>query len=200
MNVKNKYIIFIYQIFLLTDILKKIYQISLYLSSMVMSTLTVCLFLLYSVTDTFAQFPGSNIRDEVLSLDVSDAVYNANTSEFLGSKNISSTPYRITETHHLDRGLLNNVVNVTNRQTFLNTYLSDDLLLGRGNGTIETTDGQNISWISSDIGRLIDNKWTFHGIIFFNNTHSESLSLLNNSIGLSKSIAGSEPDYIWLLE
>ncbi|HEX5187736.1 MAG TPA: hypothetical protein VFV86_12685 [Nitrososphaeraceae archaeon] len=165
-----------------------------------MSTLTVCLFLLYSVTDTFAQFPGSNIRDEVLSLDVSDAVYNANTSEFLGSKNISSTPYRITETHHLDRGLLNNVVNVTNRQTFLNTYLSDDLLLGRGNGTIETTDGQNISWISSDIGRLIDNKWTFDGIIFFNNTHSESLSLLNNSIGLSKSIAGSEPDYIWLLE
>jgi hypothetical protein len=82
----------------------------------------------------------------------------------------------------------------------LNTYLSDDLLLGRGNGTIETTDGQNISWISSDIGRLIDNQWTFYGLMLFNNTHSESLSLLNNSIGLSESTAGSEPDYIWLLE
>ena len=168
---------------------------------MIISTITVSLFLLYSVSDTLAQFPKLNIKDEnVLSLNVTDAVYNSNTSGFLGSKNITSTPYRITEQHYLDQGLLNNAVNVTNSQTYLNTYLSNDLLLGRGNGTIETADGQNISWISSDIGRLIDNQWTFYGLMLFNNTHSESLSLLNNSIGLSKSIAGSEPDYIWLLE
>ena len=168
---------------------------------MIISTITVSLFLLYSVSDTLAQFPKLNIKDEnVLSLNVTDAVYNSNTSGFLGSKNITSTPYQITEQHYLDQGLLNNAVNVTNSQTYLNTYLSNDLLLGRGNGTIETADGQNISWISSDIGRLIDNQWTFYGVMLFNNTHSESLSLLNNSIGLSKSIAGSEPDYIWLLE
>ncbi len=164
-------------------------------------TITVSLFLLYSVTDILAQFPQLNIKDKnMLSLNVTDAVYNANTSEFLGSKNISLTPYRITEQHYFDEGFLNNVGNVTNSQTFLNTYLSDDLLLGRGNGTIETTDGQDISWISSDIGRLIDNQWVFYGLMLFNNTHSESLSLLNNSIGLSKSTSGSEPDYIWLLE
>jgi hypothetical protein len=168
---------------------------------MSISSITVCLFLLSSVTDTLAQFPGLNIKDEVLSLNVSDAVYNSNTSGFLSSKNISSTPYRITEQSYLDQGFLNNVVNVTNSQTYLDTYLSDDLLLGRGNGTIATADGQNnISWISSDIGRLIDDRWVFYGVMLFNNTHSESLSLLNNSIGLSKSIAGSEPDYIWLLE
>ena len=71
------------------------------------------------------------------------------------------TPYRVTEKHYLDQGLLNNTVNVTNSQTYLDTYLSDDLLAGRGNGTIENTDGQDISWISSDIGRLIDNQWVF---------------------------------------
>jgi len=168
---------------------------------MIISAIAVGLFLLPSVTDTLAQFPQLNIKDEnVLSLNVTDAVYNSNTSGFLGSKNITSTPYQITEQHYLDQGLLNNAVNVTNSQTYLDIYLSDDLLLGRGNGTIETVDGQNISWISSDIGRLIDNQWTFYGLMLFNNTHSESLSLLNNSIGLSKSIAGSEPDYIWLLE
>ncbi|MGH9981210.1 MAG: hypothetical protein ACRD6U_06630 [Nitrososphaeraceae archaeon] len=168
---------------------------------MSISSITVGLFLLSSVTDTLAQFPGLNIKDEVLSLKVSDAVYNSNTSGFLSSKNISSTPYQITEQHYLDQGFLNNAVNVTNSQTYLDTYLSDDLLLGRGNGTIATADGQNnISWISSDIGRLIDDRWVFYGVMLFNNTHSESLSLLNNSIGLSKSIAGSEPDYIWLLE
>lgn len=168
---------------------------------MIISTITIGLFLLPSVTDTLAQFPQLNIKDQnALSLNVTDAVYNDYTSGFLGSKNISSTPYRITEKHYLDQGLLNNTVNVTNSQTYLDTYLSDDLLLGRGNGTIATTNGQNISWISSDIGRLIDNQWVFYGIMLFDNTHSESLSLLNNSIGLSKSIAGSEPDYIWFLE
>jgi hypothetical protein len=76
--------------------------------------------------------------------------------EFLGSKNISLTPYRITEAHYFEKGFLNEVGNVTNSQTFLNTYLSDKLALGRGNGTIETTDGQNITWISADLRRLID--------------------------------------------
>jgi hypothetical protein len=169
---------------------------------MIISAIVIGLFLLpSSVTDTLAQFPQLNIKDQnALSLNVTDAVYNDNTSGFLGSKNITSTPYRITEQHYLDQGLLNNAVNVTNRQTYLNTYLSDDLLVGRGNGTIETTDGQNITWISSGLGKLINNQWIFYGVMLFNNTHSESLSLLNNSIGLSKSIAGSEPDYIWLLK
>jgi hypothetical protein len=168
---------------------------------MIISAMAVGLFLLPSVIDTLAQFPQLNIKDQnMLSLNVTDAVYNSNTSGFLDSKNISSTPYRITEKHYLDQGLLNNAVNVTNSQTYLDTYLSNDLLVGRGNGTIATTDGQNISWISSGVGKLIDNQWIFYGVMLFNNTHNESLSLLNNSIGLSKSTAGAEPDYIWLLE
>ena len=182
--------------------MKKIYKFSLHLSFIIISAIVGGLFLLPSITHTLAQFPQLNIKDQniVVSLNVNDAVYNANTSEFLGSKNISLTPYRVTEKHYLDQGLLNNTVNVTNSQTYLDTYLSDDLLVGRGNGTIATLDGQNISWISSGLGKLIDNQWIFYGVMLFNNTHSESLSLLNNSIGLSKSMAGSEPDYIWLLE
>jgi len=162
----------------------------------------VGLFLINSVTDILAQFSQMNIIDQnTLSLNVNDAVYNANKSEFLGSKNITLTPYQITEAHYFENGFLNNVGNVTNSQTFLNTYLSDELALGRGNGTIETTDGQNITWVSSDLGRLIDNQWIFYGLMVFNNTHSESLSLLNNSIGLSKSTSGlNQPDYMWLLE
>ena len=152
---------------------------------MIISAIAVGLFLLPSVTDTLAQFPGLNIKDKVLSLNVSDAVYNSNTSEFLSSKNISSTPYRITESHYFEKGVLNDVGNVTNSETFLNNYLSNDMLIGRGNGTIATAVGQNnMCWISSDIGRLVDNQWVFYGVMLFNNTHSESLSLLNNSISL----------------
>jgi hypothetical protein len=102
-------------------ILKNIYKFSLHLSFMIISAIALSRFLLPSVTDTLAQFPQLNIKDKnTLSLTVTDAVYNANTSEFLGSKNISLTPYRTTEQHYIDEGFLTNVGNVTNSQTLLN--------------------------------------------------------------------------------
>jgi hypothetical protein len=65
------------------------------------------------------------------------------------------------------------------------------MLVGKGNGTFETKDGQKITWVSSDLGRSIDNgRWVFYGILLFNNTNSKSLSILNNSIALSKSTSG----------
>jgi hypothetical protein len=152
--------------------------------------------------DLLAQTPQSSVNDQVTPpLDVADSIYSANTSKFLDSKNISLTPYRMEEGHYYDQGFLRGVGNVTNNQTFIDTYLSDELIHGRGNGTFETPDGQSISWISSSIGRSVDDgRWVFHGIILFNNTQSESLSLLNNSIGLIRSISGNGTDYIWLLE
>jgi hypothetical protein len=106
----------------------------------------------------------------------------------------------MTEERAVDQGFLKGVGNVTNNQTYIDTYLSDKLLQHTGNGTFETPDGQSIAWISSSIGRPVDGRWVFYEIILFNNTQSKSLSLLNNSIGLVKSIVGNEPDYIWLLK
>jgi hypothetical protein len=152
-------------------------------------------------TDLLAQTPHPSVNEQItLPLDVADSIYSANTSKFLGSKNISLTLYRMTEGHYSDQGFLKGVGNVTNNQTYIGTYLSDELVQSTGNGTLETPDGQSISWISSSIGRPVDGSWVFHGIILFNNTKSESLSLLNNSIALSKDTAGNEPHYIWLLE
>jgi hypothetical protein len=152
-------------------------------------------------TDLLAQTPQPSVNEQVtLPLDVADSIYSANTSKVLSSKNISLTPYRMTEGHYSDQGFLKGVGNVTDNQTYISTYLSDELVESRGNGTFETPDGQSIAWISSSIGRPIDGRWVFHAIMLFNNTQSESLSLLNNSIGLSKNTAGNEPQYIWLLE
>jgi hypothetical protein len=135
------------------------------------------------------------------SFDSSDAAYNSNTSQSLGSKNISLTPYRMTEGHYFEYGILKTVGNITNNQIFSNTYLSDDLLVGRGNGTIETSDGQKNTSSSSDLGTLRDNQWVFYGVMLLNNTSSKSLSILNNSIALSKSSYPlMEPEYIWILE
>ena len=65
----------------------------------------------------------------------------------------------MTEERFSEQGFLKGVGNVTNNQTFVDTYLSDGLLQGRGNGTFETSDGQKITWISSDIGRSVDSRW-----------------------------------------
>ena len=152
-------------------------------------------------TDLLAQTPQPSVNEQgTLSLDGANSIYSANKTKFLGSKNISLTPYRMTEEHSSDQGFLKGVGNITNNQTFISTHLSDELIQSRGNGTFETPDGQAIAWISSAIGRPVDGRWVFHGIILFNNTQSESLSLLNNSIGLSKDTVGNEPNYIWLMK
>jgi hypothetical protein len=186
----------------------EIRKLSLHLSFLIVSAITLTsLFLLPSVTGVLAQqgftTPQLNIKDQYsMSLNGSDAIYNANTSKSLGSKNLTLTPYRTTEEHYFEHGFFKGIGYVTNNQTFRNTYLSDKMLVGRGNGTFETTDGQKITWVSSDLGRSIDNgRWVFYGILLFNNTNSKSLSILNNSIALSKSTSGlKEPEYIWLLK
>ncbi len=162
---------------------------------------TGSLFLAWS--DAFVQaLPAQkNINVQVtVPLDVADSIFNENTTTFLGSKNISSIPYQMTETYFSDQGFLKGVGYVTNNQTYIGTYLSDKLVQSTGNGTFETPDGQSIAWISSGIGKPVDGRWVFYGIMLFNNTQSESFSLLNNSIGLSKNILGNETDYIWILK
>jgi hypothetical protein len=135
------------------------------------------------------------------SLDPNEAVYNSNVSKSLGSENISLTPHRMTEEHYIEQGILKGIGNLSNNQTFFNTYLSDNLIVGRGNGTMKTFDGQKITWISSDLGKLRGGQWVYYGVMLFNNTNSKSFTLLNNSIALSKSSYPlMEPEYIWLLE
>jgi hypothetical protein len=115
----------------------------------------------------------------------------------------------MTTGHYSDQGLLKGVGNITDNQTFVDTHLSDKLLQGIGNGTFETPDGQSIAWISSGIGRSVDDRWVYYDLMLFNNTQSKSLSILNNSISLAISIGGngtdcnrftSCADHIWPLE
>jgi len=182
--------------------LKRVELLSLCLSVfLIIAFTTGGLFLTRSDTFVQALSPQQSMNGQnSVSLDVADSIFNENSTTFLGSKNISLTPYRMTETHYTDQGFLKGVGNVTNNQTYIDTYISDELVQSTGNGTFETPDGQSIAWVSSGIGKPIDDRWVFYGIRLFNTTQDESLSLLNNSIGLSKSILGNVTDYIWILK
>ena len=183
--------------------MKRVEVFSLCLSGFLIITFTTGGLFLTRSDDTFVQAlsPQQSINGQItVPLDVADSIFNENTTTFLGSKNISSIPYRMTETYYSDQGFLKGVGNVTNNQTYIDTYLSDKLVQSTGNGTFHTPDGQSIAWIYSGIGKPVDDRWVFFGIRLFNNTQSESLSLLNNSIGLSKNVLGNETDYIWILK
>jgi hypothetical protein len=90
--------------------LKTIEHLSLCLSEFLIIfifTITVGLFLPHSVTDIRAQSPQSSMKDQnIISLNANDAIFNANTTEFLGIKNMSLTPYLVTEGHYIDHGIL----------------------------------------------------------------------------------------------
>ena len=73
-------------------------------------------------TDLLAQTPQPSVNEQViLPLDLADSIYSANSTKFLSSKNISLTPYRMTEGHYSDQGFLKGVGNVTNKQTYIST-------------------------------------------------------------------------------
>ena len=176
----------------------RITKILLPLAFLIISSLAV---LPYFATDLLAQTPKPNVTERVtLPFNVSEAIYSANKTMDLGSKNISLTPYPVTEERAFDQGFLKGVGLITNNQTYKSTHLSENLIQSTGKGTFETQDGQSIAWITSSIGKLVKNHWVFDGVILFNNTNSKSLSFLNNSIGIHKDIVGNEPDYIWLLK
>jgi hypothetical protein len=118
------------------------------------------------------------------SLNLTEPVYQATTGKFLAAKDLSTTPFKVTEESFFEEAVLKNIGNVTNNMTFTNTYLSPALIQAKGKGIIETKDGQTIDWISSDLGTVNSTGYFFNGIILFNNTKSEKLSHLNNSLGV----------------
>ena len=149
----------------------------------------------------FNSFGSSDNIDTKLktnSLNLSKPIYQVTNNTFLATQNISSNPYPITKEFGFAKGIMKNVGNVTNNMTFINTYLPDNSIQGKGNGTIKTEDGQTIDWISSDIGIISSNGYTFQGIVLFNNTNSEKLSFLNHAIGIYKETP-EIPRTIWLL-
>jgi hypothetical protein len=98
-----------------------------------------------------------------------------------------------------DIALMRDIGNVTNTGTFVENIYDNGTLYGVGKGVITTENGDIISWNAYDIGLTVNGNGdeddtasgglnterttTFRGIIFLHTT-SESLSFMNNVVGL----------------
>lgn len=133
------------------------------------------------------------------SLNLSAPVYQAYSGTFLGTKNLSSVLPIISEDRVIEKAIVKNIGNVTNNMTFINTHLSDGTIQSAAKGVITSEDGQNIGWISSDIGMINDHGELFHGIVQFDITNSSSFAFLNNATGIDAQTPEIKRT-IWLIE
>ena len=146
---------------------------------------------------------GSGVDTKLLlqtnSLNLSQPIYQAITSDFFDAQSLPSKTFPVTKESVLEQAVMRDIGNVTNNMTFINTHLPDKSIQAKGNGTIETRDGQTIDWISSDVGMINSKGPYFYGIILFNNTNGEKLSFLSNTTGFYKE----SPDIkrtMWLIK
>jgi len=136
---------------------------------------------------------------ETNSLNLSAPVYQAYSGTFLGTKNLSSGLPIISEDRVIEKAIVKNVGNVTNNMTFINTHLSDGTIQSAAKGVITSEDGQNIGWISSDIGMINEHGELFHGVVQFDITNSSSFAFLNNATGIDTQTPEIKRT-IWLIE
>jgi len=86
----------------------------------------------------------------------------------------------------IENGTMNGVGNVTNLETWVDTFKSPAIAYGVGQGILTTKDKQRATWIAHDIGRTNDNNGAiiYHGVMFFGSNSTGKLAFLNNLEGL----------------
>ena len=86
----------------------------------------------------------------------------------------------------VENGTMKGVGNVTNLETWWDTYKTPTIINALGRGILTTKDGQMATWTAQDVGRINLNTGvtTFNGIMFFNTNSTGSLAFLNNLAGL----------------
>lgn len=100
----------------------------------------------------------------------------------------------------MENGIIKNVGNVTNIQTWVNTFKSPLVFFGVGKGVMSTNDGQIAIWKGYDIGKSNNkNAVTYHGITFFDTNSTGKMSFLKNLIGLhvTKVVGNKQFTKIW---
>lgn len=89
------------------------------------------------------------------------------------------------EVSSMEHGKLSSIGNVTNIQTWIDTYRTSNIVYGEGKGVIFSENGQMAPWIGFDIGQIQNNGTAIYkGIMIFNNNATGNMNFLNNQVGL----------------
>lgn len=146
---------------------------------------------------------GKNIKDkEKNDLEINNnPFYESESGKIIGQsvQSVSNNSPQIKQTI-MEDGIIKNIGNVTNVQTWVNTFKSPGIFFGTGKGVMTAEDGQIATWKGYDIG-ISNNKSTitYHGITFFDTNSTGKMSFLKNLIGLhmTKVVGNKQFTKIW---
>ncbi len=91
----------------------------------------------------------------------------------------------------IDHGILSGIGNITNIETWVDTYRTANTIYGEGKGIMMSANGQMAPWIGYDTGQIQNNGTILYkGIIIFNNNATGNMKFLDNKIGLEIATVG----------
>ena len=111
--------------------------------------------------------------------------YESNVWKLIGQA-VSNNAAPQVQVSIVENGTMKGVGNVTNLETWWDTYKTPTIINALGRGILTTKDGQMATWTAQDVGRINLNTGitTYNGIMFFNTNSTGSLAFLNNLAGL----------------
>jgi hypothetical protein len=174
-------------IFLLSYIALSIFLSTVYL----LSIATIDIDKVQAISSTITNNNTTTVRslnnNEVKSLGIIESpFYESDIGKVIGQRIISSSngsPQM--EQSIVESGVIKGVGNVTNLQTWIDTFKSSSIFYGSGQGIITTPDGQMATWTGYDTGRSNNNGIIiYHGITFFDTNSTGKLAFLKNIEGL----------------
>ena len=133
---------------------------------------------------------------------IGDLLYSTNNGNVTNIRILDTTDPIKTEVSFVEKGIINETIQVTNQGMYIETYQSNNVIRGEGKGIITANNDEIVTWQAYDSGQLLDSNDSqiHHGIIFFNSHSPGKLSFLDNKVGLYLIEIGDDGSYsrhIW---
>ncbi len=131
------------------------------------------------------------INEDTVPTNSQNILYQTKEGKLIYQKVVNVIGEPQIEESVIEHGILTGIGNVTDIQTWLDTYRAANTIFGEGKGIMISADGQMAPWIGYDIGQIQNNGTIFYkGITIFNSNATGNMKFLDNQIGLHINTVG----------
>lgn len=125
------------------------------------------------------------INENIVPTNSQNVLYESKEGKLIYKRVLNVTGNPQIEESVIAHGTLTGIGNVTDIQTWLDTYRTSNVIYGEGKGIMISADGQMAPWIGYGIGQIQNNGTIlFKDIIIFSNNATGNMKFLDNVIGL----------------
>lgn len=120
-----------------------------------------------------------------------DPFYQSVNGTITSVRALNVTGLAQNEVSFVENALINGNISVITKGTFIDTVYPNKLIVGKGNGTMTSVDGQTVTWNAEDLGRMTKNASTiYEGFTYLDTESKGSLAFLKGMVGIYISNVG----------